>query len=181
MEVFSKSTAESAKNVINITKTVAERQQMRAVSVFYHGMFNFAPYTLPEVVLNKNEITEDSDFYNNLKGFMGENDWICNNIFVNNQQYVNGDIIIVGITDCDNISVGLIQTILIKDKKVYFVIKRYEAVRNWLLYFEAVKPANTISEFVKSNNLIDYKPLIRRGTANAFNFVLHHHVSFDYE
>ena len=41
---IAKSLAESAKNVVNITKTVSERQQMRAVSVYYHGMFNFSSF-----------------------------------------------------------------------------------------------------------------------------------------
>ena len=175
-----KSIAESAKNVVNITKTVAERQQMRAVSVFYHGMFNFAPYYLPEIVLKKNEIIEDSDFHRNLKGFMGESDLICNSVVVNNQSYKNGDLIVVGITDSDNVHVGLIQTILTKENKIYFVIKRYGASRNLLQYFESGK-SEAICEFVESNKLVDFKPLIKRGTSDHFIFTFHHHISFEYQ
>ena len=66
-----KSTALSSKNVVNITKTISERQQMRASSVFYHGMFSFVPYVLPDVVMQKSQVTNSE-----LKSFMGENDFL---------------------------------------------------------------------------------------------------------
>ena len=173
--------AESAKNVINITQTVSVRQQMRVVSVYYHGIFDFKPFKLPEDVKSKKEISQDTEFYNNLKTFMNDSDLICRSVIVNNQEYKNGDIIVVDITDSDNVNVGLIQTILIKEDKVYFVIKKYQAIRNMLQYFENEKPSDAISEFVESTKLADFKPLIKRGTAEKFVFMFHHNVSFDYQ
>ena len=178
---MAKSTAESAKNVINITKTISERQQMRAVSVFYHVMFNSRLYELPNVVLHKKDIIDESDFHKNLKSFMSSNDLVCSSIIVRNQMYKNDDLIVLDIADCDNVSVGLIKTLLIKDDKVYFVVQRYRATRNWLQYFESVKPDDNICEFVESKNIKDSKPLIKRGTANKFLFVFHHHVSYEYQ
>ena len=64
----------------------SERQQMRASSVFYQGMFNFTPFILPEVVVKKSEISEESIFYTSLKSFMGDNDFICNSVNVNSQE-----------------------------------------------------------------------------------------------
>ena len=168
-----KSTAESAKNVINITKNVSERQQMRAVSVFYNGMFNFTSYELPKLVLHKHEIMDDSDFHLNLKCFMGDSDLICSSVVVNNQLYKNEDLIVLDISDCDNVCVGLIQTFLIKENKVYFVVKRYKSTRIWLQYFESEKPDDNICEFVESK--------IKRGTAQNFLFMFHHHVSYEYQ
>ena len=107
-----KSIALSAKNVKNISKTISERQQMRAASVFYHGMFNFLPYSLPENVMRKIDIVEESSFFTNLKSFMGDKDLVCNEVTVNSQLYKNGDIVVISITDCDNITVGLIKMIL---------------------------------------------------------------------
>ena len=66
-----KSTALSSKNVVNITKTISERQQMRASSVFYNGMFSFVPYVLPDDVMQKSKVTNAE-----LKSFMGENDFL---------------------------------------------------------------------------------------------------------
>ena len=40
--------------MINVTKTISERQQLRAASVFYNGMFNFSKFSLPEAVTIKN-------------------------------------------------------------------------------------------------------------------------------
>ena len=77
-------------------------------------------------------------------------------------------------------SVGIILSILIKDVKVYFLIKRYRAIRNWLQYFESEKNDN-IYEFIDSMCLVDFKPLIMRGTSDNFLFTLHHHISFDYK
>ena len=154
---------------------------MRSVSVYYRGMFNFVSYELPKIVLHKQEITDESDFHQNLKCFMSENDLICSSIIVNNQQYKNSDIIVLDITDCDNVCVGLIQTLLIKENKVYFVVKRYRATRNWLQYFESEKHDDNTCEFVESHKIADFKPLIKRGTAQKFFFVFHHHVSYEYQ
>ena len=178
---MAKNTAETAKNVINITKTVTERQQMRSVSVYYNGMFDMSSYKNPEHVVYKCDLNEDSDFNTLLKDSMGSSDFICSTIFVNSQNYSNSDIIIVGIEDCDNLSVGLIRTVLVNGCKVYFVIQRYKAQRNKLRFFESKKPNEDIFEFIDCNRIIDFKPLIMRGTNKNFVFTLHHHVSFDYE
>ena len=174
-----KGIAESAKNVINITKTISERQQMRAASIFYRGMFCVTPYTLPQVVANKSTLTQDSVFNSNLKAFMGESDFICSSIVVNNQEYKNGDLLVLSVTDANNISVGLLQTSLLKEDKVYFVVQKYLATRNILGYFET-NAACDMSIFVHSNRIADFKPLIKRGTVNRFVFILHHHISFQY-
>ena len=175
-----KSTSESSKNVINVTKTIAERQQMRSASVFYHGMFNFSIFSLPKKVLNKSDITNNDPFHAKLKSFMSNDDLICNEIFVHNQSYRNGDIVVLEVTDCDDMNVGVIETILVKNEKVYFVTKQYRAVRHWLRYFEC-KNLNTMTTFTESNKLVDFKPLILRGTSERFVFLVHHHVSFMYK
>ena len=154
---------------------------MRAASVFYHGMFNFVPYTLPEVVINKCEITEETNFNTNLKRFMGDSDILCNTIVVNNQEYLTGNLLVLQVTDADNIIVGIVQAILIKKDKVYFVIQKFKATRKFLQYFESEVSGDTISEFIESNKIADYKPLIKRGTLKKFLFVLHHHISYQYD
>ena len=178
---MAKNTAETAKNVKNITKTITERHQMRVVSIYYNGMFDYHPYEIPEHVVNKRDIKEDSDFNIQLKRSMGISDFLCKTVSVNNQSYKNGDIIIVGIEDSDNMSVGIIMSILVKESKVHFVIQRYKAKRNWLRFFECEKCDDDIFEFIDCNKLIDFKPLIMRGTSQNFVFTLHHHVSFDFE
>ena len=153
---------------------------MRSVSVFYHGMFNFTDFELPEHVILKNEIKADSEFLSGLKSSMSDNDMICDSIILYNQLYKNGDLVVLGIEDCDNLTVGLIKTIMIKASKVYFVAQSYKATRNWLQYFECKKPKDDICQFVETDKILDFKPLIMRGTIDQFLFTLHHYISYDY-
>ena len=152
---------------------------MRTVSVFYNGMFQDPTFRVPEHIVFKKDFKEDSDLYRTLKLSMSSEDFICDSIFVNNQNYRNNDLIVIGIEDSDNMSVGIIMTILVKNSKVYFVIKRYTAKRNWLQYFRSEQSSN-VYEFIDCNRLVDFKPLIMRGTLQNFESTLHHHVSFDY-
>jgi hypothetical protein len=175
-----KSTAESAKNVINVTKTIAERQQMRSASVFYRGMFNYERFSLPGPVTVKHDIKDTSQFNTELKAFMNNSGVICNEVFVNNQVYKNGDLLVLHVTDYDNITTGVIQTILVQNNKVFFVLKAYECARSWLQYFESKKKYDTCV-FKESSKLSDYKPLAKRGTERKFIFVLHHNLSFVYK
>ena len=89
--------------MINITKTITERHQMRVVSIYYNGMFSESVYKVPEHVVYERDVINDSDYYMLLKNFMNPSDFICDSICVNNQSYKNGDLIVVDIEDSDNI------------------------------------------------------------------------------
>ena len=177
---IAKSIAESTKNVKNITKTISEREQMRASSVFYYGMYNSSKFTLPEAVTTKEQIKNDEGFLTELRRFMNKNDIVCNSVIYEDQTYKNNDIIITGIEDCDSLEVGVIKTILVKNDEVYFVVQLYRARRKWLQYFETDRFIEAQHKYVHAGSLVDYKPLILRGTFDNFVFTLHHHISFDY-
>ena len=100
---------------------------------------------------------------------------------VNDCKYVNGDLLVIEVLDVDNIVVGIVQTILIKNDKVYFVVERRDASRNFLQYFETKQSDDPVSAYVKSDDLADFKPLIKRGSLSRYEFVLHHRISFDYK
>jgi hypothetical protein len=102
------------------------------------------------------------------------------NVTVNDCAYQNGDLVVCEVIDIDNLSVGIVQSILIKNDQVYFVIQKYCAKRDILQFFEAKQMDDPKSTFVKSSELADFKTLIKRGTSARFLFVLHHHISFDY-
>ena len=82
--------------------------------------------------------------------------------------------------DSDTAKIGIVQSILIKRGKVYFVCKVYHCIRHWLQYFESVS-SEEFSTFVESKTIADFKPLIKRGTSQKFVFFMHHRVSFAYE
>jgi hypothetical protein len=176
-----KGISESAKNFKNISLTVSVRQQLRMASVYYNGMFEPEAYILPSKVTLKKEIPDDTEFHRSLKEFMKEEDIICNDIIVNSQQYVNGDIVVLDVEDNDTLKVGLVQSILVQSEKVYFVTKRFCAKRNSLGYFVTEDQGEERSSFVNSSHLKDYKPLIQHGTITKFKFSLHHHISFSHQ
>ena len=153
---------------------------MRAASIFYNGMFSCDDFILPQQVLMKKNMSSDTNFLKELKNFMSEEDLIVSEITVMSQKYKNADLIVLDMTDPDRMKVGLIQSILVKKKKVYFVCKIYSCIRNWLQYFESIN-CEDVCSFIESKDICDFKPLIKRGTVEKFNFVLHHRVSFAYK
>ena len=62
----------------NITKTLSERQQMRAASVFYRGMYESDNFRLPQQdVTYKRNVIGDNPFNQELFNIMGEDDYAC--------------------------------------------------------------------------------------------------------
>ena len=176
-----KNTAETSKNTKNITKTISERQQYRAASIYYQGMFNTSTFVLPENVNTKDELSEDNEFHVTLKNFMSCSDLTCREILYRNQQYFVGEIVILEVEDCDSMYVGLIEAILVKSNTVYFVCRKYKAIRNSLQYFEAREgEEGSVCHFMKAISLPDYRPLKKRGSKLRFEFVLHHFIRYGY-
>ena len=138
---------------------------MRAASVYYQGMFDKEKFTLPKQIIYKKDVTSDTPFYKELSSFMGSGDMLTSEIFFQGQTYVKGDLIVLKMVDCDEVKVGLVQTILIRGNKVYFVCKVYQCIRSWLLYFESQR-CETHCSFVEAGKIADYKPLIKGRVQN---------------
>ena len=112
---------------------------MRAASVFYRGMFNFTVFTLPQIVYTKEDIDNNDQIHQNIKSLMKSEDLICNEIFMNDQTYKKGDLVIINITDCDSLTVGIILAVLVRGNEIHFVLQQYRAIRNILNYFDSGK------------------------------------------
>ena len=160
---IAKNIAQTAKNVKNITKTLTERQQLRAASVFYSGMFQSDDFTLPQQIAYKKNLSPDTEFHKELASFMNSEDMISSEIIAHGQTYKNGDLIVLKMEDCDEAKVGLIQSILIRKGKVYFICKVYHCIRQWLQYFES-QGCEEVCSFVESGKIADYKPLGKTST-----------------
>ena len=98
-------------------------------------MFNYEKFSLSGPVSMKKDIKDTNEFNSELRAFMSDKGVICNEVFVNNLSYKTGDLLVLHVTDYDNITTGVIQTILIQNDKVFFVLKAYECARRWLQYF----------------------------------------------
>ena len=175
-----KNIVESAKNFKNISWTVSERQQMRMPSIYYEGMFSTCQFVVPEKACYKKDLNLKTPFMLKLNEFMTGDDHVCSEIQIDGLKYKNGDLVVTDILEGgDTLKVGLIKIILIKDGKVFFVVKQFVAEKENLGYYES-KYLETDFVFRNADTLADSKPLVMRGTETKFHFVLHHHISFDF-
>ena len=170
--------AQSINNVKNISKTLSERQQMRACSSFYRGMFRTERVILPVKVTLKKDLVESTPMLKDLRRFMADDDLLVNEVSVDGQNYCTGDLLVVKAHDCDSLEMGLVQAILVRGSRVYFICKMYTCKRTWLQYFENEDVEDQHCPCrVEHSELADYKPLIMRGTTKKFIFVVHHRIS----
>ena len=172
-----KNLAEAAKNFKNISLTVSVRQQMRMCSIYYRGMFETKLFTLPDLVLYKKTLPK-SQFWDKIGAFMNDFDTVCSEVLYKHQKYAKGDIMVLKVTEGgENLLIGLMEVILVRNAKVYFLVRRYIASKRDLGFYETESSDDELS-YVEAKDLADYKPLIMRGTATKFQFILHHNISF---
>ena len=177
---IAKMTSESAKNFVNISCTVATRQQMRQSSVVYHGLFPTSDLVISDKATFKEEIKASSaDFERAIVPFMSDNDFLCSEIEFRCQTYKSGQLVVLEVCNPDELKVGLILSILVKEKSTQFVTKQYFASRTALQYFKAESKEPTTA-FHDASKLADFKPLINHGTSSQLFFSLHHHISYSY-
>ena len=177
---IAKMIAISGKNFLNISKTVAVRQQFRQASVYFKGYFNTEKIILPQNIKMKNDLVgELSPLEHIIKAFMDETSILCGEISYNQQMYRTNDVIVLAVEHSDFISVGLIAAILYKEDSCYFVVNKYNALRDGNFgYFETIGFDEKLY-FIRDEHLSDYKPLVMIGTAKRFKFALHHHLTVD--
>ena len=155
---------------------------MRMSSIYYRGMFETMPYILPDKALSWNELktVANNTMVAKVREFMSTNDLACSEIVTNHQKYSKDDLVVLEVIEgIEDLRVGVIKSIVVKDNKVFFVVRAYEAVKHAVGYYETVKLSVDYS-FVEAKNLADYKTLYRHGTDTKFQFVLHHHISHDF-
>ena len=111
---------------------------------------------------------------------MSETDFLCSEIVIKEQCYRSGQLVVLEIFNPDELKVGLIVSILVKENAAYFVTKHYVAKRHFLQYFEARSEDPTMA-LSDSCRIVDFKPLVNHGTASQLFFCLHHHLSYSYE
>ena len=176
---LAKNTAEASKNFINISLTVATRQQLRQSSVLYHGMFSTSDLVISAKVIYKSSLGSKTMFDKAIYPYMSETDFLCSEMEIKNQVYKKGQLVILKMLNPDEMKVGLILSILVQNNAAYFVTNEYVAHKQSLQYFKAQSedPPIVINDV---STIVDYKPLVNHGTSSQLFFCLHHHVSFCY-
>ena len=143
-------------------------------------MFRVKSLLLPENVLYRKDLSSSKDqIHHEIINIIDEKDMLCSEVQFNGQDYKNGDLIVLQVKSCDELTFGVIETIMVKDEEVNFVCRQYQCTRNWLQYFESQDNEQDLI-IVKGSEILDYKPSIKRGSMKKFVFVLHHRISFEY-
>ena len=179
---IAKMLSNSAKNFLNISKTLAVRQQFRQSSMIYSGL-----YETEEIILPTKGVKMKHDLESNptstsgqIKLFMDEDSVLSDELKYRGQNYRTEDVVILEAIHRDHVKIGVIMGIIIKMEMVFFLVKRYDAFRDeFLRFFEANSTDEELGcgTFVLAESLVDYKPLVKHGNYKRFRFAMHHHVS----
>ena len=149
-------------------------------SVYYHGMFDTVDLVILDRVSYKKMMKGSSDLEKSIMPFMTDLDFICAKVCFKSQIYTAGDIVVLQAYNQDELKVGLILSMLIRDNSVFFVVKQHLAKRNWLRFFKGSSDDPVLSIF-DAKLLADYKPLNNHGTSSQLFFCLHHHISHSFD
>ena len=176
---IAKNTANSAKNYKNISLTISTRQQMRLSSIYYHGICPRTDIVLSQRSTMKGALDGKGHFESLILPYMSSSDSLCTEIEIKSQMYRAGQIVVIEQLSLDEMKVGLIVSILLKERSTHFVTKQFFAEREFLQYYRAASddPPLTIQDVSK---LADYKPLVNHGTSSQVFFCLHHHISYTF-
>ena len=168
----------AAKIFINISKTVSNRQQLRMASIYYHGMFNYEEYELPVLVKQKTELS-DSGIEGNLISILGSRDLVAKQIVWRDRVYEEDMVVVIQRTDLLEMKVGVIKAVVIKNDKVYLVVRQSDVTLKFTKVF-ATDEVDDSLVLVNIEDLQDTYPLYKRGNDQKYFIIPHHHVSFMY-
>ena len=174
-----KSISESGKNFINISKTVAERQQLRMASIYYHGMYSAEDLVLPEKLFKKSQLPE-TEFTRNLISFMERDDLACKSVTWRDRLYQTDDLVVLNRVDSFIVSVGVIRAFVIKGKETFILVRRARMRQHSFKFFQSCF-IDDVLVLVNIVQLQDTYPLFLRGNESSFYAIPHHHISFTYD
>ena len=152
---------------------------MKFNTLCYHRMFPKADIVITGKSTMKSSLSGKTDFDNAILPYMSDSDFLVKEIEVRGQLYKVGQLVVLEQLSLDEMRVGLVISMLVKERSVHFVTKQYTAERQALQYYEASSehPPLTINDVTK---IADYKPLINQGTSSKLFFCLHHNISYTF-
>jgi hypothetical protein len=104
--------------------------------------------------------------------FVEASDIVCNSVTVRNTLYARNMLVVMEVVNQDRIVTGWIKKVIIRGKKVFFLVSSKMCKRSAFRYFQS-EEARGILKLISLESLKSYKPLIPRGTGSFFTFFLH--------
>ena len=153
---------------------------MRQCSTLYNGMFETNPIVIKGQMCFKkssngslNDKLEDA-----VLELMTDSDFFVSELAYNCQTYKIGDLVVLNTYSADEIEIGLVRGILVREDRALLIVNSCTSKRSWLRFFRASTISNRLV-LADIKSLSDFKPLINYGTAYKIYFCLHHHISHD--
>ena len=143
-------------------------------------MFDTVELVISAKVTYKKDMKGSTDLEKSIMPFLTDQDFVCGAVSFRSQMYKAGEIVVMQAYSQDELKVGLIMSVLIKEDSVFFVVKEYLAKRNWLRFFNGSSEDPVLS-IVDAKLLADYKALNNQGTSSQLFFCLHHHISHSFD
>ena len=98
--------------------------------MYYHGMFDTMEIVVTDKVMYKKSIKGNSDLERSILPFLNDQDMLCPAASYRSQMYNRGEIVVLKVYNQDEIKVGLILCILIREYSVFFFVKQCIAKRD---------------------------------------------------
>jgi hypothetical protein len=152
---------EGAKCFKNVPLTISVRSQLRLSTIFHSGLFNEEPFCVKK--------TEPAG--NQLSKLLLPTDLLSDSVVIQNTEYRQSMLLILGVHSQDKVSVGWLKKVVLRGKKVFFLVTKHVCYRSQFGYFESV--GNSTVTLSSREELRSFKPLLPRGSEQSFIFFLH--------
>ena len=115
----------------------------------------------------------------NLISLLGSRDLVAKQIIWRDRVYEEDMVVVIQRTDLLEMKVGVIKAVVIKNDKVYLVVRQSDVTLKFTKVF-ATDEVDDSLVFVNIEELQDTYPLYKRGNDQKYFIIPHHHVSFMY-
>jgi hypothetical protein len=136
---------------------------MRLASIFHRGLFLQETFQIPED--GKTGLVEESCD-------IRPSDIVSDSITFKNTEYKRNMLVVLEVINQDRIIAGWIRKVVVREKKVFFLLSSRTCRRTALRYFESVEGKAQI-ELKNIESLRSFKPLIPQGKQFSYVFFLH--------
>lgn len=98
-------------------------------------------------------------------------DVVCDSVTYKSTDYKINMVVVLEVQSQDTLVVGWLKKVVVRHKRLFFLVQKKTCVRDDLRYFQSVRETSNL-QLVPYSALKSYKPLIPRGTEIAFVFFL---------
>lgn len=106
-------------------------------------------------------------------------DIVCDSVTIKNTQYAKNMLVVLKVVNQDRIVTGWIRKVIVREKKVFFLVSAKECKRSRMRYFQSVESRGVV-QLTSAQAIKAYKPLIPRGNESFFSFFLHGKLQDDF-